>query len=147
MQRDLVPSAGITPCVVQAVPMRERTLHALQGAGFSEVVSTGRSGSQQRFAAAQRGGVCPCCTKQHDSNDWFVREEGARFVVRNYSQECRAISIDAAGRRIIAATGGGGGEFLRQLPQLGEDGWWAVDEADMQRLAAGASEFAARVVG
>ena len=84
----------------------ERMAQALTGFGFTDVSFVGRTGGQHRFdAAAEHRASCPCCEREHSSNDWWIRAEGGRYQLRNYSEQCRMVRIDGSGRLVVPAIG------------------------------------------
>lgn len=100
---------------------------ALAGMGFTGVVFRGRSGQQHRFSADQHDGVCPCCDGEHTGNCWHISEEGPRYNVRNYSDQCRVKHVDSAGRSPAAV--GGQTPFADFLVAMA--GEWGLQAADV----------------
>ena len=74
------------------LPQEWRTV--LEGLGFNAVHSKACFADAQRgtgysFTADNRR-ECPCCTRAHDSNNWYiVRTNDAHYIVKSHSEHCR----------------------------------------------------------
>ena len=113
-------------------------LQALTGFGFHDVVFRGVTGPEHRFdAGAGDRSACPCCSREHTSNHWSIREAGPRYIVRNYSQDCPPVQIDALGRHVEPPRSHGQASLADVVHELAREGGWNVDDIPVDGLRHG----------
>lgn len=80
------------------VPQDWEALRAvLEEAGFGDPRFKGMREHSATFTADNKGGTCPCCQNQHDSNNWWISaQEDGTFKTKNYSSRCRVLTLGEA---------------------------------------------------
>ena len=91
------------PCKSDTLPSKWRDL--LESMGFTEVKSqkafSNDRGHGYAFSSSSRK-ECPCCTRSHDSNNWWaVKLEDGTFLVKSHSENCRYKRVDPSQQDIV----------------------------------------------
>ena len=100
----------LVPPAKRGRPMKADTLPSewkdmLESCGFTEVKSQKAFGNDRgtgySFSSTSRR-ECPCCTRPHDSNNWFaVRLRDGTFLIKSHSDNCRYKKVNPAAQDIV----------------------------------------------